>query len=404
MKISRQALNIAGSPTLTLNEKAKTLRAQGKPVINLTVGEPKNETPASAVDQAVARLNTRQIKYTAASGTPEMKEAIRAYTAENYGRTPSRANILVTVGAKQALINTLYAVVDPGDEVILLAPYWVSYPEMVKLVHGVPLTVAPIEGSLTPQLEDVITAVTPRTRAVICNSPNNPSGMVYPPEFVAGLVAYCQAHEIYLIMDDIYHKLAYGNTPWVPGYQYTQKDIDSAYLIVVNGVSKTYGMTGFRIGWVVAPQDLIKVMTNVQGQTTSGVSVVTQDAAVGALQGSQAAVTELRDFIQSNRDLVLTGLSALEDVTCVAPEGAFYCLPNFSFYNPDSRNLAEFLLEKAYVAVVPGVDFGMEGHIRISFAGDSDDVIEGIRRIRWALDPNSPPEITLGGQKVVRDW
>ncbi len=404
MKISRYAQSIAGSPTLALNEKAKALAAQGKPVINLTVGEPKNETPLAAVEQAVAALQTRQIKYTATGGIPPLKQAVAQYTQSYYGRTPSPKNILITVGAKQSLVNALCVTVDPGDEVILLAPYWVSYPEMTKIVHGKVVTVAPPAGALQPSLDDIQAAVTTRTKVIILNNPNNPSGVVFSPDLVAGLVEYCEANEIFIIMDDIYHQLVYGDTPWVPGYQFTEQDINSSYIIVINGISKTYGMTGFRIGWVIAAEALISQMIKFQAQITSGVSVVTQEAALGALNEAQAEVDELRDFIKANRDIVMYGLCTLEDVPCVEPEGAFYCLPDFSYYNPDSLALADFLLEKAFVAVVPGAAFGMEGHIRISYAGDPEEIAEGIRRIRWALDPDSPPEITLGDQKVVRDW
>jgi aspartate aminotransferase len=404
MKISRYAQSIAGSPTLALNEKAKALAAQGKPVINLSVGEPKNETPAAAIERAVAALNTRQIKYTATGGIPALKKAVAQYTQTYYGQTPNPKNILITVGAKQSLVNALCVTVDPTDEVILLAPYWVSYPEMTKIVHGKVVTVSPPAGALEPTLADIQTAITDRTKVIILNNPNNPSGVVYDPDLVAALVEFCEANEIFLIMDDIYHQLVYGDTPWVPGYQFTKKDIDSSYIIVINGISKTYGMTGFRIGWVVAAEAVISQMNKFQAQITSGVSVVTQEAAVGALNEAQSEVTELRNFIKANRDIVMSSLGTLEDVSCVEPKGAFYCLPDFSYYNTDSMALADFLLEKAFIAVVPGAAFGMEGHVRISYAGDPDEIAEGIRRIRWALDPNSPPEIFLGSQKVTRDW
>ncbi len=404
MRISTQAKNINGSPTLTLNELANQLRAAGKPVINLTVGEPKNETPLNAIAKTQTRLDTRQIKYTAAGGIPAMKAAIRAYTLENYGRSPANENILVTVGAKQALVNALYAAVDPGDEVLVLAPYWVSYPEMIKLVGGIPVMVAPAAGQLTQGLAEIQAAVTPKTRAILFNSPNNPSGMVYPPELVAELVAFCQENEIYLIMDDIYHKLVFGSTAWMPAYEFSPVEIDSAYIIVVNGVSKTYGMTGFRIGWVIAPKDLIRAMTNIQGQTTSGVSVLTQEGAIGALEGDQTPLGELRALLNANRNKVIQFFDGWNAVTCLEPQGAFYCLPDFSALAPDSRKLAQFLLEKVYVAVVPGVDFGTEGHIRISYAGSASELDEGLHRIRWALDPESPRELVLGDQTITKDW
>ncbi|MFH1635580.1 MAG: pyridoxal phosphate-dependent aminotransferase [Chloroflexota bacterium] len=389
MPISKQALSIANSPTLALNDKASALRSQGKAIINLCVGEPQNKAPLAAVESAIARLETRQVKYAPTSGTPALKKAIIQYTQENYARTPTPDNVLVTVGAKQALFNALYTLLDPQDEVILLAPYWVSYPEMVKLVYGVPVVVRPPEGCLHHRLADIESAITPRTKAILVNSPNNPSGMVYSQEFIAGLVDFCERGGIYLIMDDIYHKLVYGSTPWVPGYQYTEADIDSSRLIVINGVSKSYGMTGFRIGWVVAPCELVRVMSNIQAQTTSGASIVMQDAALGALTEPQDVVAELRESIKVNRDIAMNELRAFSKVQVTEPEGAFYVLPDCSAYNPNSTELAEFILEKALVVTVPGAAFGMEGHLRLSFAGAAEDVAEGIRRMRWALEPTA---------------
>jgi len=385
MKISRQAAAIAPSPTLSLNEMAKKLQAQGNPVINLGVGEPENLAPLSAIEKATERLTTRKIKYTAAGGTSELKDAIIRYTANNYHRTPSLNNVIVTSGAKQAIYNALIAILDPGEEVILLAPYWVSYPEMVMMAGGSPIVVAPTARTLTHRIEDVRTALTPSTRAIILNNPNNPSGVLSPPEFVSILVKLCEEMEIYLILDDIYHKLIFGGTPWVPGYDFTQKPIDSSTIIVINGISKSYGMTGFRIGWAVAAAELIKVMTNIQSQTTSGVSIVLQDAALGALQGDQDVVTRLCNSIKINRDLVVAELLTIPNITVVRPEGAFYCLPDFSVYNPNSLVLSQFILEKALVAVVPGSAFGMEGHLRISYAGDTAQILEGISRIREVL-------------------
>jgi aspartate aminotransferase len=386
MKISQHALSIGASPTLALNEKAKILRVQGKPVINLGVGEPKNPTPEGAIEFANSRLLTHQIKYTPSSGSANLKNAIVQYTTENYQRTPSEENILVTVGAKQAIYNSLLAIIDPGDEVILLAPYWVSYPEMVKLSFGIPIIVEPTQGWLSPTSDEVLTAVTNKTRAIILNSPNNPSGLVYSPDFVAEIVRFCENREIYLIMDDIYHKLVFGLTPWVPGYTFSNKKIDSSFIVVINGVSKTYGMTGFRIGWAVGSSELIRIMTNIQSQTTSGASIVMMDAALGALSGPQDVVAELLATIKKNRDVTMDGLRRIEKVTVNNPDGTFYCFPDFHAYNIDSMILSEYLLEEALVALVPGIAFGLEGYLRISFAGDYDEISEALTRIEGALN------------------
>lgn len=404
MKLSRRALNIESSPTLSLNEIAKGLQAKGKPVINLGVGEPSNLTPISAIEKATSRLNTRNIKYTSSSGTPELKSAIIQYTLENYGVAPSIKNVLVTSGAKQAIFNTLYALLNPEDEVILLAPYWVSYPEMIKMAGGEPVIVMPSRETLLPSFSIIRESITSKTKAIIINSPNNPSGLVYSTELVGDLVRFCEKNDIFLIMDDIYHKLVYGDQPWVSGYSYTNNTIDNSHIIVINGISKSYGMTGFRIGWAIGSSELIRVMSNIQSQTTSGASIVLQDAALGALTGVQDDVYELRDSIKQNKDITVNGLRNIPNLRIIEPEGAFYCLPDFSAYMGNSMELSKFILEKALVALVPGVAFGIEGHLRLSYAGNAADISEAIRRIGWALDQNSHDEIKMGDQIFKRNW
>ncbi|MEA3349112.1 MAG: aminotransferase class I/II-fold pyridoxal phosphate-dependent enzyme, partial [Chloroflexota bacterium] len=319
MSISNAAANINASPTLALNGKAKSLRAQGKPVINLSVGEPKNQTPEVAAVRAAVRLETRAIKYAPTTGTNELKAAIIQYTAENYGRTPKPENVVVTVGAKQALFNTLFTILDSQDEAILLAPYWVSYPEMIKMTGAKPIVARPQDGSFDHSLKTIESLVTERTKVIIVNSPNNPCGVIYSQDFIAAIVQFCEQQGLYLIMDDIYHKLIYGDAAWVPGYTFTEREIDSSHLIVVNGVSKTYGMTGFRIGWVIAPSDIARVVSNIQGQTTSGASIISQDAALGALTGPQDVVTDLLASLTATREAVLQALNDLDGVDVTAP-------------------------------------------------------------------------------------
>jgi len=217
-------------------------------------------------------------------------------------------------------------------------------------------------------------------------------------------VDFCERRDIYLIMDDIYHKLVFDGKEAPPAYRYTRKDIENTRVIVVNGVSKLYGMTGFRIGWVIANRRLVEVMTNIQAQTTSCPSVISQKAAEGALTGVQSVVENLRLTIQNNRDVMMQELSTFDGVKVTKPDGTFYCLPDFRAYSQDSVELANFLLKKALVVTVPGKPFGMEGHLRLSFAGSVKDITEGIERIKWALDPNAPNEIYIGDRKMVRDW
>jgi aspartate aminotransferase len=404
MSISQLAASIRESSTLALNEKARVLRAKGEPVIHLGVGEPKNPAPITALLSSAARLNTGEIKYTPTDGLPSLKKAIVRYMEENYKKAVAPENIIASTGAKQSLYNTLFTIIDPQDEVILLAPHWVSYPEMVKMVHGVPVVVTPEDGTFTPRMEDIEQTITSYTKAIIVNSPCNPSGAVFSDEFIGEIVDFCEKKGIYLILDDIYQKLVENGVRPAIAYDYTKKDLENSRLIVVNGVSKLYGMTGFRIGWVVGPRKLVEAMAKIQSQITSNPSVVSQAAAEGALQGVQSVVENLRLEIQNNRTVMIRELEAFNGVRLIRPQGTFYCLPDFRAYEKDSLKLSNFLLEKALVVTVPGVDFGMEGHLRLSYAGSVKDVTEGIERLKWALDPKAPNEIYIGDRKLVRDW
>jgi aspartate aminotransferase len=404
MSISQLARSILDSPTLRLNEEARRLKEKGIPVIHLGIGEPKNRAPITAILSAAAKLSSGEVKYTPTDGLPSLKKAIIKYTEENYDRVVAPENIIVTNGAKQSIYNVIFSIVDPQDEVIILAPYWVSYPEIVKMVHGIPVIVTPEDGSFYPRMEDITEAVSSYTKAIIVNSPNNPSGVVFPPEFIAEIVEFCESKGIYLILDDIYHKLVFDGVEAPPGYKYTKKDLESTRLIVINGVSKLYGMTGFRIGWVIASRRLVEVMTNVQAQTTSCPAVLLQAAAEGALNGLQSYVESLRLTIQNNRNVVMQELKSFNGIRVTKPQGTFYCLPDFRAYMEDSVRLSEFILNKARVVTVPGKEFGMEGHLRLSYAGTVKDITEGIARMKWALDPDSPREIYIGDHKLIRDW
>ncbi len=404
MSISQLARSIAESPTLRLNEEARILRERGEPVIHLGIGEPKNKAPITAILSSAAILTAGEIKYTPTDGIPSLKKAIIRYTEENYHRLVAPENIIVSCGAKQAIFNLLYTLLNPQDEVVILAPYWVSYPEMVKMVYAVPVVVTPEDGSFRPRFEEIERAVSPYTKAMIVNSPNNPSGVLYSEDFIAQVVEFCERKNIYLIMDDIYHKLVFDGKSAPSAYRYTNKDIESTKVIIINGVSKLYGMTGFRIGWAIASRRLVEVMTNVQAQTTSGTATVSQVAAEGALTGLQSLVESLRLTIENNRNVTMQELHSLSGVRVTKPDGTFYCLPDFRAYSNDSVALSEMLLKKALVVTVPGREFGMEGHLRISYAGSVKDVTEGIERIRWALDPTSPSEIYIGDRRMVRDW
>ncbi len=404
MSMSQLARSIAESPTLSLNEQARVLREKGEAVIHLGAGEPKNRAPINAILNSAAKLTTGDIKYTPTDGIPSLKKAIIRYTEENYDRIPAPQNIIVSGGAKQSLYNLLYTLLNPQDEVIVLAPYWVSYPEMIKMVYARPVIVTPEDGGFIPRMKEIEDAVSSYTRAIIVNSPNNPSGVMYPESLIAALVEFCEKKGIYLIMDDIYHKLVFDGKTLIPAYRYTQKDIESTKVICINGISKLYGMTGFRIGWVVASKALTDVMINVQAQTTSCTSVLLQAAAEGALTGLQSAVETLRLTLENNRNVMMQELQSFEGVKVTKPDGTYYCLPDFRAYNNNSVELSKMLLSRALVVTVPGKEFGMEGHLRLSYATTVKDVKQGIERIKWALDPTSPRDIYIGERKLVRDW
>lgn len=409
MSLSQIASSIPASPTIALNEEARLLREKGEPVIHLGIGEPKNKTPITAILSSAAKLSGGEVKYVPTDGTPSMKKAIVRYMEDNYNRVVAPYNIIVSDGAKQSLWNVLFTLLNPQDEVIVLAPYWVSYPEMIRMIGGMPVIVTPEDGGFVPRFDEIERVVSSYTKAIIVNSPNNPSGVVYPPELIAQIVELCESKGIYMICDDIYHKLVFDGQVAVPAYRYTNKDIENSKIIVVNGVAKLYGMTGFRIGWVAAPRRLVEIMTNVQSQTTTCVSPVMQAAAEGALLGMQSVVEALRLTMQNNRDVLMQELRTFTDVRCVKPQGTFYALPDFRAYTrksiaSNSTELSQFLLKKALVVTVPGKEFGMEGHLRLSYAGSVKDLTEGIERMKWALDPNAPSEIYIGDRKLVRDW
>jgi aspartate aminotransferase len=409
MSLSKIANAIPASPTLALNEEARILKEKGEPVIHLGIGEPKNKTPITAILSSAAKLAGGDVKYVPTDGTPSLKKAIIRYSEENYDLVVAPQNIIVSDGAKQSLFNILFTICNPQDEVIVIAPYWVSYPEMIRMMGAIPIIVTPEDGSFIPRFDEIERVIGSYTKAIIVNSPNNPSGMVYPEELISKIVEICERKGIYMICDDIYHKLVFDSLEAFPACKYTKKDVENSTIILVNGVAKLYGMTGFRVGWAIAPKKLVAIMTNVQSQTTTCVSPVLQAAAEGALTGMQSMVESLRLSIQNNRDVLMQELHSFADIHCRKPQGTFYALPDFSAYcrNSIAKNsieLCQFLLKKALVVTVPGKEFGMENHLRISYAGSVKELMEGIDRMKWALDPNAPSDIYIGDRKLVRDW
>ncbi len=404
MSLSQIGRSIGESVTLKLNEKAAILRAKGEPVIHLGGGEPKSKPPMDALVAAAAMLNSGEVRYTPADGTPALKQAIIRYTEEFYDRPVTPWNVMASGGAKQSIMVALQAILNPQEEVLYPAPYWVSYPEMAKLCGAIGVPVYPEDGTFYPTIRDVEEKVGSYTRAVIINSPNNPSGAMYPAEFIADIVDFCERRDLYLIMDDIYHRLIFDGRRPINCWNFVKDKTENSKLIIINGVSKQYAMTGFRIGWAVANKKLIEAMTNIQSHQTSGPSALLQHAAAAALAGLQSSVESLRVTLENNRNVLMSRLESFDGVRVTKPDGTFYLFADFSHYNKNSTKLSEFLLNKVLVATVPGVEFGMEGYLRLSYCGTIKDVTEGTERMKWALDPNAPNELYIGNRKLVRDW
>ncbi len=402
MPFSKIAESIGASATLKLNAEAGRMRAAGQPVIHLGGGEPKSKAPDSAVEAGVEMLRSGEIRYTPASGTPAMKDAIIDYTEKHYGRRVDRTNVMASAGVKQALMVALIALVDPGDEVVYPVPYWVSYPEMVRLTGGVPVAVRPADGSFQPTVEEMIAAIGPRTKVLLLNSPNNPSGKVFDRPFLEGIITHCQKMGVVILMDDIYHRLVFDGRQPVACYDCTDVSVDESCLVVLNGVSKQYAMTGFRIGWAVGPRDLIKVMSNIQSHQSGNPCSLSQHAAVAAIHGAQGSVSQLRGELEKNRDELVRLIREIPGLKVDNPEGTFYCFCDFSVFDADSTRLAAYLLEKVQVVTVPGIEFGLEGFLRLSYCGDIKDVVEGLRRIKWILDADGTPELQAGDTVFTR--
>lgn len=400
LELTKRVQNVASSPTLVINAKARAMRDAGEPIIHLGVGEPTCPAPTATLEALTAHLKKGKIKYTPFPGTMELRKAVLHYTKAQYNRVYEIKNVLISAGAKQSLFNFLMAAVETGDEVIFPAPYWVSYPEMIKLAGGTPVIVRPTTG-LCVTAEQVIAAVTPRTKAILLNSPCNPAGSIFDEDFIRKIVTFAEEKQIFLVMDDIYRELVFDGAKMPNPCAYVK---EGKNLVIVNGVSKLYGLTGLRIGWAVSHNtDLIAAMGKIQAQSTSCNCELSEKGAAAALAGSQQCVDDLRKVLAENRDALMAELSKIAHIKVEKPQGTFYSFVDFSHYNKDSNALASYLLDKARVAVVPGIAFGMEGYLRISFCADKNAIIEGVRRIRWALDKTAPNEIKIGDHLVTRE-
>jgi aspartate aminotransferase len=388
--LATRILQMEESPTMAVDAKAKALKAAGEPVIGFGAGEPDFPTPAhivAAAQEAAADPATH--RYTPAAGLPAVREAIAASTSATTGLDVDPSEVLVTNGGKHALYTVFMSLVDPGDEVLIPAPYWVSYPEQVKLAGGVPITVPTgKESGFRASVEQLEAHRTERTKALVFVSPSNPTGAVYPAEEIAAIGAWATEHGIWVITDEIYQHLVYGDTTFTSLLEVAPEARERT--VIVNGVAKSYAMTGWRVGWAVAPADLTKGMATLQSQLTSNVANVAQRAALAALTGDQAVVEEMRLAFDRRRRLAVDHLRAIDGVEVVEPGGAFYVFPSVEAVVGrevagqrigSSLDLAAVLLEEAKVAVVPGEAFGAPGYLRLSYALGDDDLVEGIARI-----------------------
>ncbi len=393
-RISRRIAAITESATLAVDAKAKALKAAGKPVIGFGAGEPDFPTPDYIVEAAVAACRMPAMhRYTPAGGLPALKEAIVAKTARDSGLHVTPANVLVTNGGKQAVYEAFATMLDPGDEVLLPAPFWTTYPEAIRLAGGVPVPVLADEQSgylvSAAQLE---AARTPRTKVLLFCSPSNPTGAVYPPEQVAEIGRWAADNGLWVLTDEIYEHLTYGGAS-APSMAVVAPEIADR-CVVVNGVAKTYAMTGWRVGWIIGPTDVVKAATNLQSHATSNVANVSQAAAIAALTGDLSAVDTMRTAFDRRRQLIVKMLREIPGVACPEPQGAFYVYPSVKGLlgrsiagrtAADSVELAEIILEEAEVAVVPGEAFGTPGYLRLSYALGDDDIVEGITRMQRLL-------------------
>jgi aspartate/methionine/tyrosine aminotransferase len=389
-RLSRRVGAITESATLAVDARAKALKAAGEPVIGFGAGEPDFPTPQHVVDAAiVACSDPKNHRYTPAAGLPELKEAIAAKTLRDSGIEVPPSQILVTNGGKHAVYNTFEALLNPGDEVLLPAPYWTTYPEPIALAGGISVVLpTDVSSGFRVTVKQLEAARTPNTKALVFVSPSNPTGAVYPADEVKAIGEWALAHGIWVITDEIYEHLTFGDNKFtsilalVPGLADT--------CVILNGVAKTYAMTGWRVGWMIGPADLIKSATNLQSHSTSNVANVSQRAAIAALEGGLGCVDEMRTAFARRAELIHGLLNAIPGVTCMVPQGAFYAFPSFEgllgrnfggVVPTTTAELCEVILDQAKVALVPGEAFAAPGYVRISFAVSDADITEGIGRI-----------------------
>lgn len=393
-RISSRIAAIAPSATLAVDSKAKALKAEGRPVIGFGAGEPDFPTPAPIVDAAREALNDpSNFRYTPATGLPELKRAIAEKTLRDSGYSVDPSQVIVTNGGKQAVYQAFATVIDEGDDVLLPAPYWTTYPEAIRLAGGRPVEVfAGSDQEYKVTVDQLEEAYTPHTKALIFVSPSNPTGAVYTPEETAAIGAWAAEKGIFVLTDEIYEHLTYDDAPFTSIA--TAAPELGENVIVLNGVAKTYAMTGWRVGWMIGAPDVIKAASNLQSHLTSNVNNIAQRAALAALTLPQDELDRMREAFDRRRRTIVDGLNAIDGVTCPTPKGAFYAYADVTGLLgatlagrtvTTSAELADLILERAEVAVVPGEAFGPSGYLRLSYALSDDDLQEGLGRIQRFL-------------------
>jgi aspartate aminotransferase len=390
-RIAHRIAAISESATLKVDAKAKALKAAGRPVISYAAGEPDFATPDHIVEAAVAAArDPKNHRYTPAAGLPELREAIAAKTLRDSGLEVPASQVIVTNGGKSAVYEAVQTIVDDGDEVLLPAPYWTTYPEVVALAGGVPIDVfAGSDQEYLVTVEQLEAARTPRTKVLLFVSPSNPTGAVYSPEQTRAIGEWALKHGIWVITDEIYQALTYDGARAVSIVEAVPELAEQC--ILVNGVAKTYAMTGWRVGWMVGPKDVIAAASNLQSHLSSNVANVSQRAALAALTGPQDAVATMREAFDRRRRVAVAELNAIDGMLTPTPTGAFYVYPDVrgllgrewhGVTPTTSLELADLILEKAEVAAVPGEAFGPSGYLRFSYALGDDDLLEGIQRLQ----------------------
>jgi aspartate aminotransferase len=380
MDLSSHSVQLTPSLTLAIDSKAKAMRAEGIDVCGFGAGEPDFDTPEHIKEAAIKALQEGFTKYTPSAGLPELRTAISEKFSKDNSIDYKPNQVIVSNGAKQSCFNAILACCEPGDEVIIPAPYWLSYPDMVKLVGAEPVIVqTKASNAYKMTAEEFENAMTPRTKMVIINSPGNPTGSVYTREELEALVEVALTEDIFILSDEIYEKLIYDDASHVSVASLSKDAYDLT--ITVNGFSKAYAMTGWRLGYLGAPDHIAKVIDSLQSHSTSGPNSFAQKGAVAALKGSQQCVADMRDEFNVRREYMYERLAAIPNVSTVKPLGAFYMLADISKFGLSSTNFADRLLSKAEVAVVPGVAFGDDKTVRLSYATDLETIKTGLDRI-----------------------